>query len=100
MDLSVEEIDRSHRVGRLVNDRPRPIIVKFISYRKRSEVFRNKKQLKGTGITVREDLTKRRHNLLKQCIEKHGVTNVWTLDGNVILKDGENKRRIMHEADI
>ncbi|KAJ4448744.1 hypothetical protein ANN_00135 [Periplaneta americana] len=60
VELKVEDIDRSHRVGRTTSDgRPRPIIVKFCSYRKRSEVFFNKKRLKGSGMTLREDLTKK-----------------------------------------
>ncbi|KAJ4446000.1 hypothetical protein ANN_12686 [Periplaneta americana] len=55
VELKVEDIDRSHRVGRTTSDgRPRPIIVKFCSYRKRSEVFFNKKRLKGSGMTLRK----------------------------------------------
>ena len=56
VNLSVGEIDRSHRVGVRNNDRPRPIIIKFVSYRKRDEMFRSKKNLKSTGVTIREDL--------------------------------------------
>ncbi|KAJ4427147.1 hypothetical protein ANN_24763 [Periplaneta americana] len=42
VDVNVMDIDRSHRIGRrdVGNDRPRPIIVKFVSYRKRSEVLK------------------------------------------------------------
>ncbi|PSN38374.1 hypothetical protein C0J52_21482 [Blattella germanica] len=69
-------------------------------YRKSSEVFRSKKLLKGSGITVREDLTKRRHSLLKMAITKFGLQNVWTVDGNIIVKDGDNKRRITRETDL
>ena len=101
VDLSIEDIDRSHRIGRSTNgEKVRPVIVKFISYRKRSEMFHNKKLLKGSGITIREDLTKRRHDLLRKCIEKYGLKNVWTLDGVIHAKIGENKRRITKEEDI
>ncbi|KAJ4430738.1 hypothetical protein ANN_19329 [Periplaneta americana] len=59
VELKVEDIDRCHRVGRMTSDgRLRPIIVKFCSYRKRSEVFFDKRRLKGSGMTLREDLTK------------------------------------------
>ena len=100
VDLSVSDIDRSHRVGRRDTGRPRPIIVKFISYRKRSEVFRCKKFLKGSGTTVREDLTRTRHQLLRDAITKYGVRNVWTQDGVVIVKDGETKKRITCSAEL
>ena len=97
VDLSIQDIDRSHRIGKI---NAGPVIIKFISYRKLSEVFRSKKLLKGSGITVREDLTKRRHGLLKMAITKFGLQNVWTVDGNIIVKDGDNKRIITRETDL
>lgn len=100
VDLSIEDIDRSHRIGVRNNDRPRPIIIKFVSYRKRSEVFHSKKNLKGSGVTIREDLTKMRHSLLKETINKYGVRSVWTLDGVVIAKIGDQKRRITSSRDL
>ncbi|KAG8309327.1 hypothetical protein J6590_088938 [Homalodisca vitripennis] len=39
--------------------RARPIIVRFTSYRDRQRVFNVKKQLKNTGVTICEDLTRR-----------------------------------------
>lgn len=97
--LEERDIDRSHRVGRR-GERPRPVIVKFVSYRKRREVFINKKLLKGSNITVREDLTQARHKLLMDCISRYGVTNVWTVDGTVFVKVGDSKRRILRSSDI
>lgn len=99
VELEVHDIDRSHRVGRR-GERPRPVIVKFVSYRKRREVFLNKKKLKGKPITIREDLTQARHKLLRQCIDKYGVTSVWTIDGNIFVKTGEVKRQISRASDI
>ena len=47
-------IDRSHRLGRATGisggGKPRPIILKFVSYQDRSAVFARKKNLKGTKI--------------------------------------------------
>ncbi|KAJ4448673.1 hypothetical protein ANN_00063 [Periplaneta americana] len=101
VELKVEDIDRSHRVGRTTSDgRPRPIIVKFCSYRKRSEVFFNKKRLKGSGMTLREDLTKVRHGLLREAIGKFGVSSVWTIDGVIFVKVGNVKHRITCAADL
>lgn len=100
VSLQVSDIDRSHRVGKKTDDRPRAIIVKFVSYRKRSEVFRNKRLLKGSQITVREDLTSTRHKLLREAISKYGVTNVWTLDGSIIVKEGNVKRRLSNVMEL
>ena len=95
----MQDIDRSHRVGRK-GERPRAVIVKFVSYRKRREMFQNKKKLKGTGKTIREYLTQRRHKLLGECITKYGLNNVWTVDGNIFVKQGTEKRIISRLADI
>ena len=98
--VSVGDIDRSHRVGVKRSDRPRAIIVKFVSYRKRNEVFKNKRKLKGSGITVREDLTKTRYALLQEAVKKHGFQHVWSMDGAVIIKTGDTKRRLTSLSDL
>ena len=100
VNVEVSDIDRSHRIGKKDVGKPRPIIIKFLSYRKRNEMFRNKRQLKGSGITIREDLTKQRHLLLKECIQKYGLPNVWTMDGVIIVKQGDVKHRISCKDDM
>jgi hypothetical protein len=89
--VTMDDIDRCHRVGRASEGRPRAIIVKFVSYRKRAEVFRAKRSLRGSKITMREDLTSSRLKLLKIAIEKFGLKQVWTADGKVVVlaKDGK-----------
>jgi len=100
VQLDLTDIDRSHRVGRKVDGRTRPIIVKFVSYRKRREVFNAKKQLKNTGVTIREDLTRMRLDLLRDAISRFGEKNVWTSDGFVIAKVNNKKIRISSQTDL
>ena len=68
------DIDRSHRTGKVkeasqttssashVHQKPRSIIVKMTTYRKRREIMLNRKKLKDTGITIVEDLTAKNQN--------------------------------------
>ncbi|KAE8751880.1 hypothetical protein FOCC_FOCC001357 [Frankliniella occidentalis] len=88
-------IDRSHRVGKRGSPN-RPIIVKFIGYGPRSEIFGAKKKLINTKITIREDLTVRRLQVMKEAMAKYGMKRVWTRDGvikiNVGLKYPEGVR--------
>ena len=56
--VSPSDIDRSHRIGKSGGKSHRPIIVQFVSYDKRNEVFKAKKILRKTGIVIQEDLTK------------------------------------------
>lgn len=100
VELSDTDIDRSHRVGRKSENKHRPIIVKFVSYRKRSEMYRNKKKLKNSGIVLREDLTQLRYKLLQDCITRFGLRNVWTVDGAIMVSTENGKRRITSAADI
>ena len=75
LEIDKSMIDRSHRLGPKKKDqKPRPIIVKFDSYRNRSKVFYNKKMLQCSGVTITESLTKTRMDLLNevQRIVGHG----------------------------
>ncbi len=85
VQLSELSIDRSHRIGKK-GPQPRPIIVKLVRYNTRAELFRAKRNLKGSGITVREDLTKLRLNLLKSAVEAYSIQSVWTSDGVIMVK--------------
>ena len=90
MDLDIDEtdLDRTHRLGkpREVGAKPRPIIIKFSRYNVRHSVFKNKKKLKGKGVSITESLTKRRMAALTKAKEEHGFTNVWSVDGKIFYK--------------
>lgn len=100
IELPVNAISRSHRVGKPNTPdaegkvRPRPIIVRFASYRDRRMVFEAKKKLKSTGFTIREDLTTRRMEVLRRAIALHGLKKTWTLDGRVLWIDGDGKKGV------
>lgn len=100
VNLSLQDIDRSHRVGRQVTGKNRPIIVKFVSYRKRNEMFRSKRLLKQTGMTIREDLTKSRLVLLQAAIDRFSLRNVWTEDGTIVIKHGNGRSRVQTRAQL
>ena len=58
VELSVKDVDRSHRIGKSNSKSKRKlIIVKFINYNDRREIFNNKRRLKGTGVSITESLT-------------------------------------------
>ena len=71
IDLEDNEIQRVHRLGqkRRNNENPRPIIARFVSYKKRNEFLTNKRDLKHIDgrqhVFVCEDLTPLRYNLLR-----------------------------------
>ncbi|XP_052787308.1 uncharacterized protein LOC128222373 [Mya arenaria] len=97
--LLIEEIDRSHRVGPVRNDKkPRDIIVKFVSYRSRQKLYQRRSALKKSSelsyVYVNEDLTRKRSSLLYEA-RRHAKTGslsgAWSSDGNVLIKDKAGK---------
>lgn len=98
--LDGHNIDRSHRIGK-PGPKPRPIIVKFIGYHARKEMFSAKKALKGTGITIREDLTKCRLEVLKRAVKEYSERNVWSSDGVIMVKINNLRPiRVKSERDL
>ena len=58
IELSVKDLDRSQKIGNSDSrSKRRPITVKFVSYNDYREIFNNKKQLKGTGVSITKSLT-------------------------------------------
>ena len=89
IQVKLQDISRSHRVGRKSNNKPTPIIFRLISYRTRREIYQNRKKLVA-GQFIAEDLTARRSHLLFLCrqLRRSGVLQwVWTSDGRILVKE-------------
>ena len=85
IELTQKDLDRTHRIGK--NDkrsnRPRPVILKFIRYNDRKNIFSQKKQLINFGMSIAESLTKLSMSKLAKAREEFGLRNVWTVDGRI-----------------
>ena len=100
IEISPESIDRTHRIGKKQQNsrRPRPIIVKFSTYNNRHKIFKNKKLLKGKGISITESLTQKRVEMLKKAREEYGFKSVWTQDGKILFVDEvDNKIKLYYD---
>ena len=90
-ELAITEVDieYTHRIGkpRDVGQKLRPIIVKFVRYNDRKNVFNRKKKLKGKNISIMQNLTATQMKKLKEARETHKFKNVWTSDGKILLKN-------------
>ena len=82
IELQDMDIDRTHRIGR-ASDKPRSILVKFTSYRARNILIKQRRKLKGSKISIHEDLTKRNQELLMKTSKQLGVVSTWSQDGRV-----------------
>ena len=95
LNISKSDIDRSHRVGRpKPGGRPRPIIVKFISYKTKKAVFQARSALSlrtpgGKAKYINEDLTKTRLEMYReaQTLKRDNlVQDSWTTDGHIFVR--------------
>lgn len=104
--LSLVEVDtnsfsQAHRMGRGSNDKPRPILVKFRSREVRDKAWFAKVGLKGSGITLSEFLTRRRHQVFMAARDRVGVSRCWTSEGRIVVLGDDGKRyRINSVADL
>ncbi|KAJ8956471.1 hypothetical protein NQ317_008613 [Molorchus minor] len=96
------EIMSCYRIGNVKagSKKPRPIMLKFMSSYHRNIVFYNKKNLKGSKLTVSEDLTNTRYKLLLKTKDKIGKDNVWSQDGNIHIKYNGQKYVIKTEMEL
>uniref|UniRef100_A0A0A9XWU1 Uncharacterized protein n=1 Tax=Lygus hesperus TaxID=30085 RepID=A0A0A9XWU1_LYGHE len=61
--------------------RPRPVIVTFVKHTSRMDLMRNKKNLKGSGLMITEDLTPMRRKILHAAFERFSPKQVWSANG-------------------
>ena len=109
IDLTTDQIERSHRVGLKKekpgkDDKPRGIIIKLKSYRKRDEIIKSRRNLKGTKLVIVEDLTSKNQTLLNQTRSHAKVKTAWSQDGRIIAllneeKDGKNISKLIRSLD-
>ena len=92
VDLDKSHIDRSHHVGPKDRSRfggPRPILVKFTSYRARERVVKSRSALLGTDIQINEDLTKFTSSLAfeaRKAKRNNDLIHTSVYDGKVFVK--------------
>ena len=73
MDIEIlpNDLDRLHRIGNLkIRKKEMQIIVKFVRYNLRPDIFKNKKLLRGRVVSITESLTK---ELMENLNEARGM---------------------------
>lgn len=93
-DLRLEDIDRSHRVGKVQAGRARAVLVKFSTYRARRNLYSRRLDLRNSqnwsGIFINEDLTARRSELLfiaRKYVRAKHVKSCYSYDGRIYVRD-------------
>lgn len=102
---TVNMIDRCHRlrstsgIASSSNKSP-PIIVKFSSYFAKERINKSKKLLKGSGVSISDDLTKKRYNLYREAVKKGGQRYTWHYDGKIFINHKGSRTQIRTSEDL
>ncbi|XP_039745700.1 uncharacterized protein LOC120623645 [Pararge aegeria] len=100
-ELTEAKLSYCKRLGQLKDGKARVVLIKFSDLSIRNQVWFSKKQLKGTGVTLSEFLTKERHDAFQAARQKFGVSRCWTRDGSIIVLGADNKRhRVFSVAEV
>jgi len=98
--VSSEDIVACHRLG-VNTGKTRPLLIRFRNDNLRSEVWRNKTLLRGSGLILSEFLTRPRHDTFMAARKHFGVKDCWTSDGKiVILLPNKSRRKIETAAEL
>lgn len=57
VNVKSQDLDNIYRIGRRTEDRIRPVIVRFVRLLAKNQILKHLSKLKGTGITIINDLT-------------------------------------------
>lgn len=86
------DIESCFRIGKRIEGKTRPIIVKFYKSYDKNIAYSNKKKLKVSGLVLKEVLTPVQLNLLKAATTKAGRNGkVWTNHGVIYFKSEDEE---------
>lgn len=95
MNVAVEkkDIERTYRLGKK-NNRNRPILVKFVNYKTKSEVSKNRSKLRGSGLAITDYFTskvleERKELMVYFNMEKEKNKNVYLKYNKLCIDDVE-----------
>ena len=71
--------------------------MKFVRHNIRNRVFKNKKKLEDTGISIPESLTQKRMQMLNIARNEFLFKNVWTQDGKILVKSDDNTITVYYD---
>lgn len=92
--ISIDDIERSHPLGKEKDNGTRPIIVKFKTYKSKEMVYKAKSGLKGNPhkIFMTEDLTQKNYKIALKLLQLRSdkrIDSFWTHDGKIFFKDND-----------
>lgn len=89
IELTASQILAAHRTRS--QRKPQPMIVRFDAYATKMSVLKARSRLKGTRVSIAEDLCKDLMTVLNRVKEDDRVVSSWAWGGKVLIKDRHGK---------
>ena len=89
--VSDNVIEVAHRAGQVNSDKPRSIIVRFHRRDTKYNVMKLRKHLRGTGVSISEDLTKRNLVMMNDLKHHPRIEDTWAWNGKIFAKGTNGK---------
>lgn len=85
VEIKEEEIEIAHRIGqtRRSQNKPRAVIIKFLSNKSKMKLLSKRKLLKGKSIAIMEDMASDLAKRLKKLKDKRSVEKAWFVNGKI-----------------
>lgn len=99
LNLRDHDLENCFRIGKTRNGK-RPIMIGFTKENVKKAAVQNRGKLKGTGISVTEDVTPAKYKLFKEAKEKLGKENVWILGGEIRAQIDQQRHVIRSKAQL
>lgn len=111
-NLLKEHISVAHRLplprqlpnASAARTKPPAIVIRFASREERNRILANRRLLKGKSLTLTEQLTHRRAQLLRKAgdlVAQHKLTSAWSHDGKILVKTRSNATTVIgSEVDL
>jgi hypothetical protein len=102
--LTPSDVNAVHRLPRqqpqssTSHAKPPPIIVQFTSRKVRNAVLQNRRNLKGKGFSITEQLTAKKSALLRQAtdyVTSGQIKGCWSQEGKIIVKTRNDRTTVV-----
>ena len=82
-NITADDIEAAHRLGPRTDGKPPSIIARFVRRNKKQIVMTVRKDLKKSGISISDDITKLNMQLLNRVNNSDLISTAWSFNGTI-----------------
>ena len=99
MPVTDNIIEVAHRTGQASDDKPRSTIVRFHRRDTKWTVMKLRKHLRGSGVSISEDLTRRNLTMMNDLKKHPRIDDTWAWNGKIFAKGTNGKTFVVRSGE-